>query len=101
MNDVETTSVAWSRDAQKRGILLWIPFFVAALMSVVFFALVDPEIIVRDLSAGLSESREAGYALMFLFIWFTGLVSSWLCLRLARRKRNWPKPIGPGGQPSS
>lgn len=97
MTDIETASQPWSRDAQKLGILLWIPFLTAAVMSVVFFALIDPLAIVDELSWTFAESREAGYALMFFFIWSTALASGWLCLRLARRKRNWPKPIGPQG----
>ncbi|MEL7536746.1 MAG: hypothetical protein AAFZ58_14415 [Pseudomonadota bacterium] len=96
MNEQDAASVAWSRDAQKRGILIWISFLVACVMSVVFFALVDPQLIVEDLSVGLADSREAGYAVMFFFLWVTALVTGWLCLRLARRKRNWPKPVGAG-----
>ena len=94
MNDVPANSVAWSRDAQKRGILIWISFLVTAIWSVVFFALVDPADIVGKLSGGLATSREAGYASIFFFLWSACLITGWLCLRLARRKRNWPKPVG-------
>ena len=84
----------WNRDTQKRGVLLWISFLTAAAMSVLFFGFVDPLLVIDAVGLEYAESREVGYTVVFFFFWLGSATSSWLCLRLTRRKRNWPKPIG-------
>ena len=93
-NDDETTT-EWTRDTQKRALLVWISFLVAGAMGVVFFAFIDPIIVVDAVALPGVESREAGYAMGFFFFWAGCALCGWLCLRLARRKRNWPQPVGP------
>ena len=57
----------WSRDTQKRALLVWISFLTAAVMSVVFFAFVDPLVLVDAVNVDGVDSRELGYALGFFF----------------------------------
>lgn len=85
--------VDWPRDRQKLGVLLWISFLVSCAFSVLLFAFVDPLLIVDAVNCPYLESRYAGYAIGFAFLWLQGLVGGWLILRLVRRKRNWPRRI--------
>lgn len=80
----------WSRDTQKIAVLSWITFLIAAVFTMLFFALVDPLIIVDEIGLDLFQSRNAGYAIGFFFFWVNGWVAGWLTLRLVRRKRSGP-----------
>lgn len=82
----------WDRDKQKTGIVVWISFLSAAIMSVVFFGLVDPDTLTQDIS--WLSNRESGYTALFLFFWLGNFACGWLCLRLSRRKRQQPRPPG-------
>jgi len=81
----------WSRDTQKYAVLTWISFLIAAVFTMLMFAFVDPLLIVDSINVAMLESRNAGYAIGFFFLWANGWVAGWLTLRLVRRKRNWPK----------
>lgn len=85
--------VDWPRERQKAGVLVWISFLIACVFSVVLFAFLDPLAIVDAIDSPAIESRNAGYAIGFVFLWLQGLVGGWLILRLVRRKRNWPHRI--------
>jgi hypothetical protein len=80
----------WSRDTQKIAVLSWITFLAAAVFTMLFFAFVDPLLIVDALDLDLFESSNAGYAIGFFFFWANGWVAGWLTLRLVRRKRSGP-----------
>jgi hypothetical protein len=80
----------WSRDTQKFAVLSWITFLVAAVFTMLFFAFVDPLLIVDAINLDLFESSNAGYAIGFFFFWANGWVAGWLTLRLVRRKRSGP-----------
>jgi hypothetical protein len=80
----------WSRDTQKFAVLSWITFLVAAVFTMLFFAFVDPILIVDAKNLDLFESSNAGYAIGFFFFWANGWVAGWLTLRLVRRKRSGP-----------
>jgi hypothetical protein len=81
----------WSRDTQKYAVLSWISFLIAAVFSVLLFAFIDPLLIVDSINVPLFESRNAGYAIGFFFLWANGWVAGWLTLRLVRRKRTGPR----------
>jgi hypothetical protein len=83
----------WSRDTQKFAVLSWISFLVAAVFTMLFFAFIDPLIIVDAIGVAAFESRDAGYAIGFFFFWIHGWVAGWLTLRLVRRKRTGPKSL--------
>ncbi len=80
----------WSRDTQKIAVLSWITFLAAAVFTMLFFAFVDPLVIVDAIDLTLFESSNAGYAIGFFFFWANGWVAGWLTLRLVRRKRSGP-----------
>ena len=80
----------WSRDTQKIAVLSWITFLAAAVFTMLFFAFVDPLVIVDSIDLELFESSNAGYAIGFFFFWANGWVAGWLTLRLVRRKRSGP-----------
>lgn len=81
----------WDRDTQKIAVLSWISFLSACAASVILFAYVEPLIIVDAINVPFIESRNAGYAIGFFFLWTHAWISGWLVLRLVRRKRNWPR----------
>ena len=80
----------WSRDTQKIAVLSWITFLTAAVFTMLFFAFVDPLLVVEAIDLELFESSNAGYAIGFFFFWANGWVAGWLTLRLVRRKRSGP-----------
>ena len=81
---------AWSRDTQKLAVLTWISFLTAAAFTMLFFAFVDPLVIVDAINVEWIESRNAGYAIGFFFLWANCWISGWLAMRLCRRKRTGP-----------
>lgn len=89
--------VEWSRDTQKYAVLTWISFLTAAAASVLFFAFIDPLVIVDALNIASIESRNAGYAIGFFFLWANAWVACWLTVRLIRRKRRGPGASRPPG----
>ena len=94
MTDDDRYGEDWSRDTQKLALLTWTSFLVAAVMALVFFGFVDPLLLVDAINIDGLDSREFGYSAGFFFFWAGCFSSGWLCLRLARRKRRGPRPIG-------
>ncbi|HNP63541.1 MAG TPA: hypothetical protein PKH39_06355 [Woeseiaceae bacterium] len=84
----------WSRDTQKYAVLTWISFLTAAFFSMLLFAFIDPLIILDSINIADIESRNAGYAIGFFFLWANAWLACWLTVRLIRRKRR-----GPGASP--
>ena len=88
----------WSRDTQKYAVLSWISFLTAAVFTMIFFAFIDPLLVVDAINIDGIDSRNAGYAIGFFFLWLNGWVAGWLTLRLVRRKRTGPKSLAPKSQ---
>ena len=80
----------WSRDTQKLAVLTWISFLSASAFTMLFFAFVDPLVIVDAINIEGVDSRNAGYAIGFFFLWANCWISGWLAMRLCRRKRSGP-----------
>ena len=80
----------WSRDTQKLAVLSWISFLTASAFTMLFFAFVDPLVVVDAINVAWIESSNAGYAIGFFFFWTNGWAAGWLTLRLVRRKRTGP-----------
>ena len=80
----------WSRDTQKLAVLTWISFLTASAFTMLFFAFVDPLVIVDSINIDGVDSRNAGYAVGFFFLWANCWISGWLAMRLIRRKRTAP-----------
>lgn len=91
MSDTDTTGAPqWSRDTVKIAVLTWISFLTASVSTLVFFAFVDPLMLVEALDIERVESRNAGYAFGFFFFWANGWIAGWFTMRLIRRKRRGP-----------
>lgn len=80
----------WTRDTQKLAVLTWISFLTASAFTMLFFAFIDPLIIVDSINVEWIESRNAGYAIGFFFLWANCWIAGWLSMRLCRRKRTGP-----------
>ena len=87
----EGATADWSRDVQKFAVLAWLSFLFAGIFTMLTFAYLDPLVIVDAINSEWIESRNAGYAIGFFFLWAHGFISGWFVLRLVRRKRNWPR----------
>lgn len=86
----ENEDLDWSRDTQKLAVLSWISFLSASAFTMLFFAFIDPLVIVDAVNIEFVESRNAGYAIGFFFLWANCWISGWLAMRLCRRKRTGP-----------
>lgn len=86
----EETQAEWSRDTQKLAVLSWMSFLTAAAFMLPFFAFLDPLVIVDAINVSAIDSRNAGYAIGFFFLWANGWIAGWLTMRLIRRKRAGP-----------
>ena len=84
----DSASNDWSRDTVKIAVLTWISFLAACVSTMIFFAFVDPLVLVESFDA--LESRNAGYAVGFFFFWANGWIAGWFTMRLIRRKRRGP-----------
>ncbi|MDJ0909868.1 MAG: hypothetical protein QNI99_11785 [Woeseiaceae bacterium] len=74
----------WSRNRQAIAIVVWVSFLIAAVATMVFFALFDPETLAGLLDEGLEIGREAGYAVGFFFFWILTAACSGLTAWLVR-----------------
>ena len=92
MNDLTDEDIHqdWSRDTQKIAVLTWISFLTASAFTMLFFAFIDPLVIVDAINVEEIDSRNAGYAIGFFFLWANCWISGWLAMRLCRRKRTGP-----------
>jgi len=83
----------WSRETQKLAVLSWISFLTASAFTMLFFAFIDPLTIVDAVNVEFIESRNAGYAIGFFFLWANCWIPSWLSMGLCRRKRTGPTSL--------
>ena len=90
MNEGADETTEWSRDTQKLAVLTWISFLTASGFTMLFFAFVDPLILVDALNIAAIESRNAGYAIGFALFFANTWIAGWFTLRLCRRKRTGP-----------
>jgi hypothetical protein len=86
----DSVQAEWSRDTQKLAVLSWISFLTASAFSMLFFAFVDPLVLVEAINVDAIDSRYAGYAIGFFFFWANGWIAGWFTTRLIRRKRRGP-----------
>lgn len=82
---IEHAPRSWT---QRLGAILWPSFFAAGVMTMVFFAFVDP-LDLRDITfPDLEISRGLGYTICFFMFWAATASSSlftWILLRPASR----------------
>lgn len=70
---------AWSRLRQDVGVIVWCGFLAACFATMLFFAIFDPILLMRDDAppAWLAD-RRTGYALGFFFFWLTTTIAATL-----------------------
>ena len=74
----------WSRNSQAIAIVVWISFLVAAIGTMLFFALFDPVDLSGIFDDDLDIGREAGYAAGFFFFWLLTAIASGVTAWLVR-----------------
>jgi hypothetical protein len=74
----------WSRNRQAVAIVIWISFLIAAVSSVLFFALFDPVDLAATLDAEMEVSHNAGYAVGFFFFWVLAAICAGITAFLVR-----------------
>ena len=74
----------WSRDKQAVFTVDWISFLVAAIGTMVFFALFDPVDLTGIFDEDLDIGRDAGYAAGFFFFWMLCALCSGVTAYLVR-----------------
>ncbi len=83
----------WDRRKRDLGNMVWISFLMAAVATMVFFAMVDPLVLSGMTSPGWEISRQTGYAIGFFMFWLlTGAtcVLSFFMARTDHRARDVP-----------
>ncbi|WP_114238862.1 hypothetical protein [Dyella sp. C9] len=78
---------------QRVGAILWPSFFVAGVVTMVFFAYVDPQALNDITFPSLKLSRTLGYSLGFFLIWLATACSSlftWILLRPPEQVKHGP-----------
>lgn len=79
----------WSRNAQAVAIVVWVSFLVAAVGTMLFFAMFDPVELAMMFDEDLVIGREAGYAVGFFFFWVLSAagsaVTAWLVRTAPKR----------------
>ncbi|MGI9248424.1 MAG: hypothetical protein ACR2QI_05380 [Woeseiaceae bacterium] len=74
----------WSRNKQAAFTVVWISFLVAAVGTMVFFALFDPVDLSGIFDDNLDIDRDAGYAVGFFFFWILCAICSGITAFLVR-----------------
>lgn len=74
----------WSRDKQAVFTVVWISFLVAAVGTMVFFAIFDPVDLTGIFDQDLDIGRDAGYAAGFFFFWVLCAICSGITAYLVR-----------------
>ncbi len=81
----------WSRNKQSIAVVIWISFLVAAIGTMLFFAVFDPAALATAIDENLEINREAGYAVGFFFFWIltaaSAAVTAWLVRTAPKRNR--------------
>jgi hypothetical protein len=88
-------SPTWSRTRRDLAAVLWPSFLIAAIATMLLFALVDPVTVGDRLPRQLWSARTAAYSAGFFFLWLTCIASAALTLYLVRTTR---EERGPGAK---
>ena len=83
----------WSWRARSIGEVLWPSFLAASFATMVFFAMIDPDILVLAMVIHLDLSRVGLYSFGFFFFWLicalSSLLTTWL-IRTERKRADFP-----------
>lgn len=87
-NQTDINSVSWSHKKRTIARVLWLSFLCAAIGFFIIFGLVDPGSLDLAFSLHYPLSRQLGYGLGFLFLFFICLLSSGLTAWMMSNKDN-------------
>ncbi len=91
-NNSNINSVAWSLKKRTIARVLWLSFLCAAIGFFIIFGLIDPGSLNLAFSLPYSLSRELGYGLGFIFLFFICLLTSsltaWMISSTENKKPN-------------
>lgn len=85
--DIREPELLADPKVRRLGAVLWPSFFTACVMTLVFFALVDPLELDAISALHLGVGRMAGYSIGFAMFWVATASSSAFTVLLARRER--------------
>jgi hypothetical protein len=74
----------WDRRRRDLGNMVWISFLMAAVATMVFFAMVDPLVLSGMTTPGWEISRQTGYAIGFFMFWLLTAATCALSFFMAR-----------------
>lgn len=80
-------SPVWRRSKRDFANVVWISFLTAAVATMVFFSMVDPEVLSGNNTLGWEISRQTGYAFGFFGLWLLTGITSFLSVYLVRTER--------------
>lgn len=92
-----TRPPVWRRSKRDLANVVWISFLTASVATMVFFAMVDPEVLSGYNTLGWHISRQTGYAFGFFGLWLLTGITSFLSVylvRTERRARDFPAVHG-------
>ena len=99
MSPTDPQQAHWGWRGRSIAEVLWPSFLVAAMATMIFFALFDPEGLLLALEYPLETSRTTVYSLGFFLFWALTALSSalttWL-IRTERRRNQFPTGRGDG-----
>lgn len=79
---------------RRIGIVTWVSFVAAAVASMVFFAMFDPEDLAQITTFPIEYSRIGGYSMGFLLFWLlTGITGGALNIMLSLPAAKLRKPL--------
>ena len=63
---------------RRLAVVIWVSFLVAAIQTMVFFAMFDPELLGELSTWGVTIGATQGYTFGFLFFWSFNLVTAFM-----------------------
>ena len=87
-NQTDSNSPTWSTKKRTIARVLWLSFLCAAIGFFIIFGLVDPGSLDTAFSLQYQLSRQLGYGLGFIFLFFICLLSSGLTAWMISNKKN-------------
>jgi hypothetical protein len=82
----------WSRNRQAVATVVWISFLTAAVATMLFFAVFDPDELAALFDEDAAIGRQTGYAIGFFFFWALAAccsgVTAWLVRTAPKRQKH-------------
>jgi hypothetical protein len=63
---------------RRLAVVIWVSFLVAAVQTMIFFAMFDPELLAELSTWGVTLEATQGYTLGFVFFWLFNLITAFI-----------------------